>query len=111
VSALRVWNDTRARAQCLALVAREPRSRQIIGSLAMPGFTAPRRLWLRQHKPDGFARTRLVLLPKDWLRLQLTGEAVSEMSNAAGTLWLDTGARRWSEAMLVVAGGGARSYP
>lgn len=95
-----LWNDTRASAQCLALEAREPRSRQITGNLAMPGFTAPKLLWLREHEPDVFARTRLVLLPKDWLRLQLTGEAVSEMSDAAGTLWLDTGARRWSEPML-----------
>ena len=95
-----LWNDTRASAQCAELEAREPRSRQITGNLAMPGFTAPKLLWLRGHEPDVFARTRLVLLPKDWLRLKLTGDAVSEMSDAAGTLWLDTGARRWSEAML-----------
>lgn len=95
-----LWNDTRASAQCAELEAREPRSRQITGNLAMPGFTAPKLLWLREHEPDVFARTRLVLLPKDWLRLKLTGEAASEMSDAAGTLWLDTGARRWSEAML-----------
>ena len=97
-----LWNDTRASAQCTQLEAREPRSRQITGNLAMPGFTAPKILWLRKHEPELFARTRLVLLPKDWLRLKLTGEAVSEMSDAAGTLWLDTGARRWSEAMLAV---------
>ena len=95
-----LWNDTRASAQCVELEAREPHSRQITGNLAMPGFTAPKLMWLREHEPDVFARTRLVLLPKDWLRLKLTGEAVSEMSDAAGTLWLDTGARRWSEAML-----------
>ena len=95
-----LWNDTRASAQCVELEAREPHSRQITGNLAMPGFTAPKLMWLREHEPDVFAQTRLVLLPKDWLRLKLTGEAVSEMSDAAGTLWLDTGARRWSEAML-----------
>jgi xylulokinase len=95
-----LWNDTRSSAQCVQLESREPRSRQITGNLAMPGFTAPKLLWLREHEPDTFARTRLVLLPKDWLRLKLTGEAVSEMSDAAGTLWLDTGARRWSEPML-----------
>jgi xylulokinase len=95
-----LWNDTRASAQCVELEAREPRSRHITGNLAMPGFTAPKLLWLRAHEPDVFAQTRLVLLPKDWLRLKLTGEAVSEMSDAAGTLWLDTAARRWSEAML-----------
>jgi xylulokinase len=95
-----LWNDTRASAQCAELEAREPRSQQITGNLAMPGFTAPKLLWLREHEPDVLAKTRLVLLPKDWLRLKLTGEAVSEMSDAAGTLWLDTGARRWSEPML-----------
>jgi xylulokinase len=99
-----LWNDTRASAQCLEIEAREPGSRQITGNLAMPGFTAPKLLWLRQHEPEVFAQTRLVLLPKDWLRLKLTGEAVSEMSDAAGTLWLDTGARCWSDAMLAASG-------
>ena len=59
----------------------------------MPGFTAPKLLWVREHEPHLFARTARVLLPKDWLRLQLTGECVSEMSDASGTLWLDVGAR------------------
>jgi xylulokinase len=99
-----LWNDTRASAQCAELEAREPRSREITGNLAMPGFTAPKLIWLREHEPDVFAETRRVLLPKDWLRLKLTGEAVSEMSDAAGTLWLDTGARCWSEAMLAACG-------
>ncbi len=106
-----LWNDTRASAQCRELEAREPRSRQITGNLAMPGFTAPKLLWLREHEPDAFAQTRLVLLPKDWLRLRLTGEAVSEMSDAAGTLWLDTGARRWSDAMLDACGLSQRHMP
>ena len=99
-----LWNDTRASAQCRELEAREPRSRQITGNLAMPGFTAPKLLWLREHEPDVFAQTRRVLLPKDWLRLKLTGEVVSEMSDAAGTLWLDTHARCWSDAMLAACG-------
>ncbi len=99
-----LWNDCRASAQCTALEAAVPQSRQITGNLAMPGFTAPKLLWLHQHEPEVFAQTRLVLLPKDWLRLKLTGEAVSDMSDASGTLWLDTGARCWSAEMLAACG-------
>ncbi|WP_439598226.1 xylulokinase [Falsiroseomonas sp.] len=95
-----LWNDGRSQAECAALEAAEPRSRAITGNLAMPGFTAPKLLWLRRHEPAIFARIRRVLLPKDWLRLRLVGEAVSEMSDAAGTLWLDLAARRWSPEML-----------
>jgi xylulokinase len=99
-----LWNDGRAQAQCAELEQRVPQSRHITGNLAMPGFTAPKLLWLREHEPALFAKIRQVLLPKDWLRLQLTGEAVSEMSDASGTLWLDVGQRRWSEVMLAACG-------
>ena len=99
-----LWNDGRSGAECRALEAAEPNSRVITGNLAMPGFTAPKLLWVRAHEPDVFARTRRVLLPKDWLRLQMTGQAVSEMSDASGTLWLDVGGRCWSEEMLAATG-------
>jgi xylulokinase len=99
-----LWNDGRSHAECRELEAAEPRARAITGNLAMPGFTAPKLLWVRRHEPEVFARTRRVLLPKDWLRLRLTGEAVSEMSDAAGTLWLDVAARRWSPVMLGATG-------
>ncbi|MBU6501957.1 MAG: xylulokinase [Burkholderiales bacterium] len=99
-----LWNDGRAFAQCAHLEAAVPQSRTITGNLAMPGFTAPKLLWVRQHEPDVFAQIRTVLLPKDWLRLRLTGEAVSDMSDASGTLWLDVGARCWSETMLQACG-------
>jgi xylulokinase len=99
-----LWNDGRAAAECAELERREPLSRAITGNLAMPGFTAPKLLWVAAHEPDAFARTRRVLLPKDYLRLRMTGAAASEMSDAAGTLWLDVGARRWSEAMLAATG-------
>jgi xylulokinase len=95
-----LWNDGRAYAECAELEALEPRSRAITGNLAMPGFTAPKLLWVRRHEPACFAAIRRVLLPKDWLRLRITGEAVSDMSDASGTLWLDVGARRWSPSML-----------
>ena len=60
--------------------------------------------WMREHEPELFARVALVLLPKDWLRLQLTGEAVSEMSDAAGTLWLDVAGRCWNHELLGACG-------
>jgi xylulokinase len=95
-----LWNDGRSEAQCAELEQRVPNSRQITGNLAMPGFTAPKLLWLREHEPAVFAQISKVLLPKDWLRLQLTGESISEMSDASGTLWLDVARRCWSEPML-----------
>ena len=70
----------------------------------MPGFTAPKLLWVREHEPDVFARTRRVLLPKDWLRLRMTGDAATDCSDASGTLWLDVAKRAWSPAMLDACG-------
>lgn len=99
-----LWNDGRAFGECAALEAREPRLRAITGNQAMPGFTAPKLEWLRAHEPNIFAATRTVLLPKDYLRLWLSGEKVSEMSDAAGTLWLDVAARDWSDAALAATG-------
>jgi xylulokinase len=99
-----LWNDGRAARECAELEQSVPDSRRISGNLAMPGFTAPKLCWLRKHEAALFARIRKVLLPKDWLRLQLCGEAVSEMSDASGTLWLDVGARRWSATMLAACG-------
>ena len=95
-----LWNDGRSEAECAELEKLEPRSREITGNLAMPGFTAPKLLWVKHHEPDVFQRTKTVLLPKDYVRLKLTGEKASDMSDAAGTLWLDVGKRDWSDAML-----------
>nr|VXZ82513.1 Xylulose kinase [Klebsiella pneumoniae] len=67
---------------------------------AMPGFTAPKLLWVRRHEPEHFQRTATVLLPKDYLRYRMTGKKVSDMSDAAGTLWLDVAKRDWSDALL-----------
>jgi xylulokinase len=99
-----LWNDGRSGAQCDALTRAVPRLGEIAGNLAMPGFTAPKLLWVREHEPEIFARVARVLLPKDWLRFMLSGEAVSEMSDAAGTLWLDVGARDWSDELLAATG-------
>jgi xylulokinase len=95
-----LWNDGRSEEECAELERLEPRSRAITGNLAMPGFTAPKLLWVRRHEPDIFRRTQTVLLPKDYVRLKLTGEKASDMSDASGTLWLDVGKRDWSDAML-----------
>ncbi|HEX7487450.1 MAG TPA: xylulokinase, partial [Anaeromyxobacteraceae bacterium] len=95
-----LWNDTRSERECAELVERVPEARAITGNLVMPGFTAPKLLWVARHEPTVFARVATVLLPKDYLRLRLTGEKVSEMSDAAGTLWLDVARRDWSDAML-----------
>lgn len=98
-----LWNDTRAAAEAAALDA-DPQFRALTGNIVFPGFTAPKLAWVAAHEPDVFARTAKVLLPKDYLRLWLTGEAVAEMSDAAGTSWLDVGARDWSDDLLAATG-------
>ncbi|SIQ99951.1 xylulokinase [Rhizobium sp. RU20A] len=94
-----MWNDTRSHREAAALDA-DPRFRAITGNIVFPGFTAPKLAWVKANEPEIFGRIRKVLLPKDYLRLWLTGEHLSEMSDSAGTSWLDTGARRWSSALL-----------
>jgi len=99
-----LWNDGRSFAECAEMEAAEPLLREISGNIAMPGFTAPKLLWVRKHEPDIFERTAKVLLPKDYVRFLLTGAFVSEMSDASGTLWLDVGKRDWSDALLRATG-------
>ncbi|MEO2169574.1 MAG: xylulokinase [bacterium] len=99
-----LWNDGRSTAECRELLKREPRMPEITGNLAFPGFTAPKLLWVQRHEPEIAARIRRVLLPKDYLRLRMTGEAVTDQADAAGTLWLDVGRRRWSPEMLAATG-------
>ncbi|SIO33587.1 xylulokinase [Rhodovulum sp. ES.010] len=94
-----LWNDARSAAQAARLDA-DPEFRAISGNIVFPGFTAPKLAWLHDTDPALFGRVAKVLLPKDYLRLWLTGEHVSEMSDAAGTAWLDTGARNWSDRLL-----------
>ena len=94
-----LWNDTRSHVEAAALDA-DPQFRRITGNIVFPGFTAPKLVWLQKHEPEVFGQIAQVLLPKDYLRLYLTGEYASEMSDASGTAWLDTGARQWSEQLL-----------
>ncbi len=98
-----LWNDTRSHRQAARLDA-QPVFRALTGNIVFPGFTAPKLLWMAENEPAAFARVDCVLLPKDYLRLWLTGERVAEMSDAAGTSWLDTGARAWSGRLLEASG-------
>ncbi|WP_377296717.1 xylulokinase [Rhizobium sp. SGZ-381] len=94
-----LWNDTRSFAEAASLDA-DPRFRALTGNIVFPGFTAPKLVWVKNNEPKIFAKVAKVLLPKDYLRLWLSGEHISEMSDSAGTSWLDTGKRAWSDALL-----------
>ncbi len=95
-----LWNDGRSAAECVGLESAVPDLRTITGNIAMPGFTAPKLLWVKAHEPDLFAKIGVVLLPKDYIRLRMTGDKASDLSDSAGTLWLDVANRRWSDTVL-----------
>jgi xylulokinase len=99
-----LWNDGRSAAQCANLEANVAGLGQITGNRAMPGFTAPKMQWVRENEPEIFAQVKTVLLPKDYVRLRMTGEMASDMSDSAGTLWMDVGKRDWSDTMLAATG-------
>lgn len=99
-----LWNDGRSAQQCKQIEEAVPGSHYITGNLVMPGFTAPKLLWVKQNEPEIFNKINKVLLPKDYLRLCLTGDYASDMSDSAGTSWLDVGQRCWSELMLTATG-------
>jgi xylulokinase len=99
-----LWNDGRAAAECRILEQRWSALRATSGNKAMPGFTAPKLLWIATHEPEIFAATKLVLLPKAYLRLVLTGEAIEDVSDASGSLWLDVARRDWSDEGLSATG-------
>jgi len=97
-----LWNDTRSHVEAERLDT--PASRKACGNILFPGFTAPKLAWVANNEPETFAKVKKVLLPKDYARLWLTGEFVSEMSDAAGTGWLDVGSRDWSTELLEASG-------
>ena len=99
-----LWNDGRSAAECRELEARCPSLRAIAGNIAMPGFTAPKIEWVRKHEPEVYEKIAKVLLPKDYVRLRLSGVYASDMSDSAGTLWLDVAGRRWSDELLEATG-------
>lgn len=98
-----LWNDGRSANECRTL-ERSPQFSELTGNLAMPGFTAPKLLWVREHEPRLFERIAKVLLPKDYLRLMLSGDYATDVSDASGTLWLDVKQRRFSSTLLDACG-------
>jgi xylulokinase len=97
-----LWNDQRTGAECAEIEERVGLARLIslTGNRALSGFTAPKLLWLRRHEPDVYTRIARIVLPKDYVRLRLTGEHMIDAADASGTLLLDVAARRWSDQML-----------
>ena len=98
-----LWNDTRSHSEAAELDASED-ARRLSGNIVFPGFTAPKLQWIAKHEPENFGRTAKVLLPAAFLNFWLTGEAVTDMSDAAGTAWLDVARRDWSEKLLNLGG-------
>ncbi len=95
-----LWNDARSFAECEDILAAEPRAMEITGNIPLAGFTAPKLLWVKKHEPKIFEKVAKVLLPKDYIRFRMTGDYASDMSDSAGTYWLDVAKRDWSDAML-----------
>ena len=98
-----LWNDTRSASQA-AMLDSNSTMRNASANIVFPGFTAPKLTWVAEHEPDVFKKVSKVLLPKDYVRLWLTGDYLSDMSDSAGTSWLDVGARQWSEPALAASG-------
>lgn len=99
-----LWNDTRSAAECAELTAAVPDLLARVGRAPTPGVTASKLMWLRRHEPGIFAAIRMVLLPKDYIRLQLSGEKASDLADSSGTMWVDLAARDWSDTMLAASG-------
>jgi xylulokinase len=93
-----LWNDQRTAAECAEIEERVGLERLIAltGNRALPGFTAPKLLWLRRHEPEVYEQIAHVLLPKDYVRFRLTGERAIDAAEASGTLLFDVAHRRWS---------------
>jgi len=101
-----LWCDTRTQKQCDELTEKLGRDRviQLTCNPALPNFTATKLLWVRENEPQQWSRVRSVMLPKDYVRLRLTGERATDVADASGTLLLDVANRRWSAEMLEAAG-------
>lgn len=99
-----LWNDGRSGENCSQMMAELPSLTDIAGNLAMPGFTAPKLHWMKANEPDNFSRIAKVLLPKDYVRFLMSGDFASDLSDSAGTLWLDVAKRDWSDDLLSLTG-------
>jgi xylulokinase len=106
-----LWNDGRAAAEGAALEAAVPGFAAVTGSRPMPGFPAPKLLWLARHEPDVLARARHVLLPKDYIRWRLSGEVAADRADASATLLMDTAGGDWHPGILAACGVGAAQLP
>jgi xylulokinase len=97
-----MWNDQRTARQCAAVTERVGAEKvlELTGNPVLPGFTAPKIVWVRENEPEVCERIAKVLLPKDYVRYRLTGEFFSEVSDSSGTSMFDVGKRRWSDEML-----------
>ena len=105
-----LWNDTRSHKEAKEL-DKIPAFRNLSGNIVFPGFTAPKLAWLRSNEPEVFNKIAKVLLPKDYLNFWLTGVHASDMSDSAGTSWLNVGAREWSQSLLDQSGMSADQMP
>lgn len=99
-----LWNDGRSEQECRELELSVPNSRDITGNIMMPGFTAPKIRWIAKNEPENFLKIDKVLLPKDYLRYKMTGDFASDLSDSAGTLWLNIHTRDWSDELLSATG-------
>jgi xylulokinase len=98
-----LWNDGRSALEAEELMLRVPTYANIVGSVIMASFTAPKLMWIEKHEPEIYQQVSMVLLPKDYLRYRLTGTYASDMSDASGTMWLNVAERRWSNTMLIAS--------
>ncbi len=100
-----LWCDQRTQVECDELAEKlGSRLVEYTGNQALTGFTAPKVLWMKKHRPDIFRAIRHVLLPKDYIRWQLTGDFATDVSDASGTLFFDVAKRQWSAEMLAFLG-------
>lgn len=106
-----LWNDGRSGQSCTEMMDAMPGLTGITGNLAMPGFTAPKLHWMRAHEPENFKRISKVLLPKDYVRLLMSGDYASDMSDSAGTLWMNVAKRDWSDMVLALTGLSRENMP
>src|SRR5262249_31172946 len=97
-----LWNDQRSGAQCAAITEKvgAKRLHQLIGSILLPGFTAPKLMWLRENEPDVYRQIKHILLPKDYVRLKLSGAYVVDVADGSGISLMDIGKRAWSDEMI-----------
>ena len=99
-----LWNDTRSGNECAELLQNVPDLIRRVGRKPTPGVTASKVMWLRRHEPETYRAIRKILLPKDYVRLKLSGEKATDLADASGTMWIDLSARNWSDRMLEASG-------